>query len=80
MSFRFVAVCCAAAGILFVVLEDLVGHSIQDLQAQRFCLNLPSHLKGSRTRGISERVNNNAHLTFQFAPASNESRRASSIP
>ena len=83
MSFRFVAVCCAAgksAGILLVVLEDFVGHSIQDLQSQRFCLNLPSRLKGRRTRGIPERINNNAHLTFHFAPASDEPWRAPSSP
>jgi hypothetical protein len=61
-----------------VIFEDFVGYFIQNLQSERLGFDLPSHLKSSRTGGISKRVHYNSCLTFHFAPTGNESRRAPS--
>jgi len=65
--------------VLLVVLADFAGPVVQDFQSQRACLDLPPHLENSSTRGISERVNKDACLTFHFASAGDESLRAFSV-
>ena len=64
---------------LLVVLANFVARSVQDFQSQRAGFDLPFSLKGSSTRGVSERVNKNAQLPFHLPPAADEFPGAFSI-